>query len=272
MPVDAPRLASRQHAIVRRFRQAARGDDECVLLDGEHLVTEALNASIPIDTLISNGRWSAIERRAADGGARVHRATDAVIAAASPVRTPTGVVALARWQTARAADVFHAVTAGGAPPAGGYALGLVGVQDPGNLGSAIRAADALGAAGVLALDESADPRGWKALRGAMGSTFHLPVVATTSAQAIADATARGIRVIAAVATGGTSIDRIDLAAQALILVGSEGSGLSDAVLGDVDDRVTIPMRSGVESLNVAVTAALLLFEARRQRISRGSSS
>ena len=261
-PVDAPRLASRQHAVVRRFRLAARGGDACVLLDGEHLVSEALASSVPIDTLISNGQWPDLECRAEASGARVHRASDNVIAAASPVRTPTGIVALARWKAASPADALAGTNA--------CALGLAGVQDPGNLGSAIRAADALGASGVLTLDDSADPRGWKALRGAMGSTFHLPVARTATSQAIADARARSIRVVAAVASGGTPIDRVGLASPVLLLVGSEGAGLPDSVLNSVDERATIPMRSGVESLNVAVTAALLLFEARRQRISRGT--
>jgi TrmH family RNA methyltransferase len=167
-------------------------------------------------------------------------------------------VALARWST-----IDVAATLASAP--GGCFLGLCNVQDPGNVGSAIRAADALGAAGVLALDGTADPRGWKAMRGAMGSSFHLPVGRGSAGDAIAAARARRMAILATVAAGGEPIAATDLRAPALMLVGSEGAGLPDEIVAQADRRVTIPMRTGVESLNVAVTSAILLFEARRQR-------
>jgi RNA methyltransferase, TrmH family len=254
----AARLSSRQHAVVRRFRQVARsGDPDLVLIDGEHLLAEALACQVPIDTVLTDGRAPGLVGRARAAGAAVHEATDAVIQAASPVRTPSGLVALARWRPT-ALDAVLGLT-------GGPCLGLVGVQDPGNVGSAIRAADALGAAGVLALDGTADPRGWKTMRGAMGSSFRLPVARGQVAEAVALARRRGLAVLAAVATGGTSVEEADLGSPALLLVGSEGAGLAPAVVALADRRVTVPMRTGVDSLNVAATAAILLFEARRQR-------
>ena len=146
------------------------------------------------------------------------------------------------------------------------------MQDPGNAGSAIRAADALGATAVLALDGTADPRGWKILRGSMGSAFHLAVGRGAAADALAYARRRGLPIVATVAAGGTAIDRADLSKPALILVGSEGAGLPDEVVALADLRVTIPMRKTANSLNVAVTAAILLFEIRRQQSGRASSS
>jgi TrmH family RNA methyltransferase len=144
-------------------------------------------------------------------------------------------------------------------------LGLIGVQDPGNVGSAIRAVDALGATGALILDGTADPRAWKTLRGSMGSVFHVPVGQGTTADALAEARHAGIAVIAAVAQNGTPLASVDLLGPCLILVGSEGAGLAPDIVDRADARVTIPMRRGVDSLNVAVTAGIVLYEARRQR-------
>jgi TrmH family RNA methyltransferase len=259
---SAARLSSRQHAVVRRFREIARrGDPDLVLLDGEHLLAEGLACGISIDTVLTDGRAAGLAGRARAAGASVFEGTASVLEAASPVRTPTGIVALARWRPAPLADVLSAE---------GVCLGLVGVQDPGNVGSAIRAADALGAAGVLALDGTADPRGWKTLRGAMGSSFRVPVARVAADEAVARAKKLGVAVVVSVAAGGTPIDRADLHSPCLLLAGSEGAGLPEEIEALADRRVTIPMRPGVDSLNVAVTAAILLFEARRQRQSTGS--
>lgn len=236
----------------------AKGEsDDVVLLDGEHLLDEAITAGVPIEVVLTDGRPSTVVSRARTAGAVVYEGSRAVIEAASPVQTPTGVVALAQWRPAPLPDVVAA--------ANGACLGLVGVQDPGNVGSAIRAADALGATGVLALDASASPRGWKTLRGAMGSTFRIPVGTGTAADAISIARRQGLAVVAAVAASGTAVDRLNLKPPSLILVGSEGSGLPADVVSQASHTVTIPMRAGIDSMNVAVTAALLLFELRRQR-------
>jgi TrmH family RNA methyltransferase len=260
----AARITSRQHAVVRRFRQAAEGDADVVLLDGEHLVAEALDAGLSLDVVLTDGRASALAQRAREAGATVHEAARTVLEAASPVRTPSGIVALAHWHPLSVSEVIDR--------AKGSCLGLVGVQDPGNAGSAIRAADALGAAAVLALDETADPRGWKTLRGSMGSAFRLAVGRGAAADAIADARTRRMPIVATVATGGTPIDRANLTQPALVLVGSEGAGLPAGIIALADERVTIPMRRGANSLNVAVTAAILLFEIRRQQAARGHAS
>ena len=260
----ATRLTSRQHAVVRRCRAAASGDDpDLVLLDGEHLLAEALDAGVSIASVLTDGRAQPLVHRARASGATVYEATPAVLAAASPVRMPSGVVALAHWTTSRVSDAI-------ASGRSGCCLGLVGVQDPGNVGSAIRAADALGATGVLILDGTADPRGWKTLRGSMGSMFHLPVGRGRTDEALAEATRVRLSVVAAVAQNGSAPNALNLTRGSLILVGSEGSGLPESIVARADARVTIPMRTGVDSLNVAVTSALLLFEARRQREESGA--
>ena len=193
--------------------------------------------------------------RALASGAAVYRATRSVLDAVSPVKTPSGVVALARW---RPVSLEHAL-------AGALAIGVVDVQDPGNLGGVVRAAAALGGTGMLALDRSADPGGWRALRGAMGSTFRLPVARGSSHAAITAARKKGLRIAAASATAGAPIGQADLRGPLLLLLGNEGSGLTPALEAEADVRLTVPMDRGVESLNVAVTAGIILFEARRQR-------
>ena len=220
---------------------------------------EAIANGVAIEILLTDGRAPALAGQARAAGASVHEGSEGVLEAASPVRTPSGVVALARWKTTPLADTL---TVTGADP---YWLGLAGVQDPGNVGSAIRAADALGAAGVLAFEGTANPRGWKTLRGAMGSSFHLPVARCGIDDALADARRRGIAVVASVASGGASIDGADFRGPTLLLVGGEGNGLAPAIVSKADHRVTVPMKAGVDSINVAVTAAILLYEARRQR-------
>ncbi len=134
------------------------------------------------------------------------------------------------------------------------------------MGAIIRFAEAAGASGVVIAGDTADPFGWKALRGSMGSALRLPICASLLLEdAIDDARKRGARVVATVPRGGTSIFDAPLAGPLALLIGSEGVGLPDRVISEADLRVTIPMDPPVESLNAAVAAAVLLFEARRQR-------
>jgi TrmH family RNA methyltransferase len=252
------RITSRQHAVVRRFRRIALGrDGDGVLLDGEHLIEEALDAGVPIEIMCVRDAPAALVERAQTAGAVVYQATPAVIQAVSPVKTPSGIAAIAQWQPE---SVERAL--GGASP---LVVGLVDVQDPGNVGGVVRAAAGLGASGVLALDRSADPRGWRALRGAMGSTFRVPVARGTSAEAIPMARRRGLRIAAAIAGAGEPIASANLRRPLLVLLGSEGAGVPPAIERQADLRLTVPMAHGVESLNVAVTAGIILYEIRRQR-------
>jgi TrmH family RNA methyltransferase len=252
------RITSRQHPFIQRCRAVAdrRAGHAAVLLDGEHLVLEAVRAGLTLEGVLTGDRPHTLDAAIAALGIPHYAGTTAVLAAASPVRTPSGVVAIAEWSPAPPVTLL----AGSAP----LVVGLVDVQDPGNVGSVIRSAHALGASGVLALGASADPAGWKALRGAMGSTFHLAVGRGAVDEAIEAARLHGVTIAAAVAHGGTAIDRTALAPPLLLLAGNEGAGLSAGVLDRADRQVRIPLRPGVESLNVAVTTALVLWELRRR--------
>lgn len=257
-----PLITSRQHAIVRRCRAVAHGDVRRVLLDGWHLLDDALGAGVAIEVVAARaevpGEHRATLDRATRSGAEVLRVSAAVMDALSPVRTPTGVVAIA----ARPTVDPRALTV----PAPALLVAGFGVQDPGNVGAIVRSADAGGATGVLFDLTSADPWGWRALRASMGSTLRLPVLRDESALDLMSAwQADGVRVVAADPEATTSMYDERLGGPMVLVVGSEGAGVPPEVARLADARVRIPMRARVESLNVAVAAALLLYEAARQR-------
>jgi TrmH family RNA methyltransferase len=255
-------ITSRQHPIVRAFRSAARGESDAALLDGWHLLHDAVAAGVAIRTVAVCGAPG--DARDAALVADLARQCDvlvvsrAVMDAMSPVRAPAGVVALASRRRSDIADVVRRW-----PP---LVLVASDIQDPGNAGAIVRSAEAGGSTGVIFTGASADPWGWKALRAAMGSTFRLPVVLQPDSAATAAALARAqVRLVAAVPRGGTSMYNIDLSGPVALVLGGEGAGLADAVVRAADARLSIPMQAPVESLNVAVAAALLTYEARRQR-------
>ena len=270
-----PRLTRRQDPIVTRLREVARGRDagsDDVLLDGPHVVLEALRADVPLEVILATTDrledpspdmrqlWSL----AAASGAAIYDVTTGVMDAASPVRTPSGIVALGAWSPAALSSLWA--------PAPALAVGLVDVQDPGNAGAVIRCADGLDATGVAMIGSTADPGSWKSLRGAMGSTFRLPVARGGIDEVLADARTAGVAIVATVArdsVGAIELRRVDLTRPVLLLLGNEGAGLPDDLQENADVRVYIDMRAGLDSFNVSVTAGLLLYEARRQRPSQG---
>ena len=263
------RISSRQNPIVKQFRALLdSGTARSVtagrmLLDGEHLVQEALNANVAIDVIavrndLAEDSIGVLAHQAAARGARLLAATGAVISAMSPVREPSGIVAIAR----RSARTLDDALAGSAQ----LVLMLSSIQDPGNVGAIVRAADACGATGIITSVGTADPFGWKALRGSMGSAFRVPIaVGQNLYDAARAAKQRGLRLYAAVPRGGTQLPRCDLRRAAVVLLGGEGSGLPRDLAGLADESITIPMRERVESLNVATAAALIAYEAQRQR-------
>ena len=266
-----PRITSRHHAIVSECRRLARAgrearDDGRILIDGAHLLEEAIAARVPVRAILvsadalTRGPERALVARAVRSGAAVHEASDAVLEAASPVRTASGLVAIAEWCPAGADAVFDRAPA--------LAIGLINVQDPGNVGAVIRSVDALSGTGALTIDDTAHPGGWRALRGAMGSTFRTPVGRATLDEVVDAARRRRLRIVATATGAATPIDRVDFRRPSLVLLGNEGAGLPTHVVDHADEISGIPMSAGVESMNVAVTAAIVLYEARRQRATR----
>jgi TrmH family RNA methyltransferase len=264
-------IASRQNPTVQAFRELARKrklTETRMLIDGWHLLLEARQAGLAIECaaftrdLLETSHTALVANELAESGVDVFEATSAVMEAISPVRTPSGVVAIARQEAAALDAAFKN------PPQ--LLLVTLDIQDPGNLGAMIRAADAAGATGIVACGASADPFGWKALRGAMGSAFRLPIARATLETTMRAARAARVRLVAAVPRYGQPLFDTDLCAPTAFLLGTEGAGLPLGLLQQMDETVTIPMRPPVESLNVAVAAALLFYEAMRQRSKLGS--
>ena len=130
----------------------------------------------------------------------------------------------------------------------------IDVQDPGNVGAIVRVAEAGGATGVVCAGACADPFGWKALRGSMGSALRLPVLVHRDVrEAIDEARRHGCRIVATSPRGGRPLFESDLRGPIAILIGGEGPGLAASEIDAADERVMIPMQPPVESLNTAVT-------------------
>ncbi len=145
-------------------------------------------------------------------------------------------------------------------------LVLVGVADPGNAGTLFRIAEAAGATAVVSCADAVDIWNPKCVRASAGSTFRVPHIDADDPVACVHALrAAGMRVLACAAGGGASPDDIDLRGDVAVLLGSEAHGLPDVVVAAADTVVTVPMAGRVESLNVAMTGAVLAFESARQR-------
>ncbi|MEE2638508.1 MAG: RNA methyltransferase [Acidobacteriota bacterium] len=258
-------ITSRHNPIVARFRRALRQGpslEEPLVLEGPRLLDDAIAAGVSI-SLVAVSTSVASLPRVSGVIRRVSPTTDIVVVAdrimlaLSPVTSPSGVVALATAVTSGVDDMVRRHPS--------LIVGLLGVQDPGNTGAVIRAVEAGGASGVVTVD-GANPFGWKAVRGSMGSVFRLPVVRAPSPIWIREhACLSGLRVVAAVPRGGVPLAETDLRHPSLIWLGAEGPGLTRDLVDTADDLVSIPMQDPVESLNIAVAAALVVYEAARQR-------
>ena len=238
-----------------------------MLLDGAHLVGDAVSAGITMQIAavtsasMETGDLQPLISALGEHGVEVTLVSAGVMDAISPVRSPSAIVALAERPALGTAQLFGR----GVP----LIVVAVDVQDPGNVGAIVRVAEAAGATGIVAAGASANPFGWKALRGSMGSALRLPIVAGVAAGEAIDASRTGgCRIVAAVPRDGRPIVEADLVGPLAILIGGEGQGLPGALVDAADERVTIPMQAPVESLNAAVTAALILYEARRQTMAR----
>ena len=220
---------------MRRQARGRSGDDAASLLDGVHLVTAAVDAGIVLEAVLISeahgpGELAALTRRLSRLGVPLTYASASALDAASPVRSASPVVALARVAPAP----LDRVVAGTSP------LRLViidAVQDPGNVGAIIRTADASGATAVVCMGACADPFGWKALRGAMGSTLRLPVcVEPSTEKTVALLKTAGIQLVALDAGASTSLHDFHWPSRTALAVGTEGRGLDEAHRGRMPTR------------------------------------
>jgi RNA methyltransferase, TrmH family len=268
-PMPMRSVTSRQNPLVRTFRALADVPDpggRRLLLDGVHLVRDAHRTGLAFETVAvaaSRLDGSSDEQRLASrldrDGADVIAVSDQVLRAMSPVQHPSGLVAIALREPSRVPDIVERPDA--------FVLALADIQDPGNLGALLRAAEAGGVTGALVCGQSANPFSWKALRGAMGSTLRLPVATRLTLEDVVElCDGANLRTVAAVPRSGRDPDAVEWSGAVALMLGGEGSGLPEPVVGRCDDAVTIPMAPSVESLNVAVAGGILIYAARRRRM------
>jgi TrmH family RNA methyltransferase len=263
-----PAITSRHHPIVDAFRELMTDPDpqgRRLLLDGAHLIADAHDAGLDFELVVVSAALGADTEEAhlaaslRRAGVEVRSASATVLDAMSPVRTPSGVVAIARRQAVTLSDLVA--------PDEPMLLVATDVQDPGNVGALVRVAEASGATGMLVCGSSANPFTWKALRGGMASTLRLPVACgLTLSESLAALQAANVRIGAAVPRDGRDPDEVNWRGRVAALIGGEGSGLDPQAIAASQEKTTIPMAPRVESLNVAVAGALLMYAARRQRV------
>ncbi len=261
-------ITSRSNPFVKRFVAAREGRDRHVIfIEGVRLVEEALRSHIVFEAIAYSPRLCDTPRGAqllADLQPQPCRGamlTEAVMAHISDVETPPGIVALGRRPVSTLPDITDHPTP--------LFILADGIQSPGNLGALIRTAEAAGATAALVTVGTVDPFQPKALRAAAGSAFRLPIIAGPDVgDELRKLHRQGVRLVAADSQGDTPYEAFDWRQPVLIWLGSEGHGLrslTDEWQAQLAARLVIPMAGPVESLNVAVAGALLLYEARRQR-------
>jgi TrmH family RNA methyltransferase len=294
--VGTPRITSRDNRWLKRFRACLAGencaDDGIVGVEGVRLVEAALGSGLPVEgLLVSESGERHLARLAASIAPRLQilRTTDRLFAGIADTQTPQGVAALVRAKTAAFEDVVRGVA---------LVVVLVGVQDPGNVGTILRAAEAFGATGAATCPAgpvgTANPFTPKALRASAGSALRLPILrGMSSAILLAQLRVSGVKLYAAVPDrfsrehgekGAAPLVRpweADWKSPFALLIGNEGAGLPEEIVRSCDARVSIPQNSGglqvepapreskkqagVESLNAAMAGTVLLYEAMRQR-------
>jgi RNA methyltransferase, TrmH family len=234
------------------------GDADAISIEGEHLVQEALRSQIRFRAVfVRSGSQRLLDRLSLPEQVPVLELTPDVFASAVETESPQGIAALVEPPHFDLQDAL----AGTRP----LVVVTAALQDPGNLGTLVRSAEAFGATGVIVLPGTVSIWNSKALRASSGSAFRTPVVFAHFGEAGGALRQRGIQVLAAVAAEGTACNEVNLTEPTAILIGNEGSGLPDELLRDADAAVRIPTPGPVESLNAGIAASILLYEAARQR-------
>jgi RNA methyltransferase, TrmH family len=261
-------ISSRTNARVKQLRAAFQGHARLsggmVAIEGDHLLEEALRSGMVLKTVFVSERRAV--PKVVPRGVEVLLLTEEVFGSVVETQSPQGVAAL------MVPPVFSMEDVVGAASSAPLILVAVGLQDPGNLGTLVRSAEAFGAAGVLTTPGTVSAWNQKALRASVGSVFRVPVVAVNASE-LEGLKRRGVRLVAAVGAedaGVVDASEMDFTVGCAVMIGNEGNGLSAEWLEMCDARVTIPCPGAVESLNAAVAGSLLLYEASRQRTIRGS--
>jgi TrmH family RNA methyltransferase len=254
-------IESKQNTRVKELRAALlrppRGNADAIGLEGLNLVTEAAQSGLRITSVfVATGHENLLEALRLPASVELLSMPAEILASAVTTEAPQPIAALAQppawsWESAFAARPLIVV--------------LAGIQDPGNLGTILRSAEAFGANCAISLPGTVSQWNPKAMRASAGSVFRLPILAATPDECFDRLHTARIQTIAAMAHDATPLDQQNLALPTAFLIGSEGAGLPRQLAARCDARLTIPCPGPVESLNAAVAASILLYEASRQR-------
>lgn len=257
-------ITSAQNPLLKSIKRAiAKGgltDDGLAVAESFHLLEEALRSDVQVHAILTaDSIQSAVATRVKGLlGVRMHTLSDALFREVASTESPQGVIALVQPPAWTLDQVLR-----------GQSLVAVldGVQEPGNAGAILRAAEAFGASGAAFLKGSVNPFNPKAMRASAGSIFRLPCVAGLEESVLLAALEqKRVTLFAAVPAAGAALAAADLTQKCAFIIGSEGRGIR-AALTRKARAISIPT-TGVESLNAAVAAGILLYEARRQRMPR----
>jgi RNA methyltransferase, TrmH family len=259
-------IRSASNARLRQLRALSRdgGSDAQgrVRIEGLKLVREALRSHLTVDEVyVSESRRRDPEiqdlLRQIPGAPEIVEISDRLFPSIMSTEHPQGLLALARVPSIQLDTLLRSST-----------LLLVGceLQDPGNLGTLLRSAEAFGVEGVLLTQTSVNPFNEKVLRASAGSIFRLPCLGGfQSTELLRELERNGFHFVAATPRAAIDFRKVDYQERIALILGNEGKGLSEDVLSRVQTRIHIPMTAGIESLNVAVAASIILCEAARQR-------
>ncbi|AFZ31965.1 tRNA/rRNA methyltransferase (SpoU) [Gloeocapsa sp. PCC 7428] len=257
-------LTSLQNPLVKQLRKLhsakERREQGVFLIEGTHLLQEACRVKYPLETVCCTPEWQSsnqmLWQQASQQAKRGEIVSEEVLKAIATTVNPDGVVATAPHCLERIQVPYN-----------GLALALENVQDPGNLGTIIRTAKAAGANGLWLSANSVDIYNPKVLRATAGQWFRLPIAISPDLRAtVCKCQQAGMQVIATQADASLTYWEVNWQRPSLILLGNEGAGLSAELVAQSDLCVRIPQNAEVESLNVAIAAALMLYEAQRQKM------
>ena len=259
------RIESRHNRHLKELRQAfsraERTASGACAIEGVHILEEAIHSGLRIEAVFfSEAGANRADRLLPQIAANVEiwLVPNRFFASAVPSESPQGVAALVRFREFSVDDVIQASQRG-------VLLAIAGVQDPGNLGTILRSAEAFGASGVLTGENTVTLLHWKVVRASAGSIFRLPAAQSQLADAISKLRERGIRLLATSSHQGTPVYDQDWAKPAAVFIGSEAAGLPREILAKMDGVIAIPHSPRVESLNAGIAASVVLYEAARQR-------
>jgi RNA methyltransferase, TrmH family len=254
-------LTSTRNPLVKNLRQLGlsaktRRMQQLFLIEGTHALMEAIATGYPLTTICYTENWRDTSNLYATFSSETEclLVSPEVLEAIATTVNPDGVIAVAPILAAQPVSINK------------LGLALESIQDPGNLGAIIRSAVAVGIDGLLVSSDSVDLTHPKILRATAGQWFRCAMQSVENlAGEIKKLQAQGIKAIATLPDAKITYWDLDFTQPSLILLGNEGQGLSSELIDLADEAVQVPLSNGVESLNLAVTAALLMYEAKRQR-------